>query len=169
MRFAPLLLPVVAVLAGSFASASEPSYCVDDLVRMNWCQLEGIYRQASPGRAPTGFAQGRVIFCGDAPMAKIKNCMSQFMWKGKHFCAEDSTLVNQWCGIKAIHANVYEGTSWLDGKPAIIFDYRGTSKIWARMRDETREIAPGLWLGIMHEERCPEPTVKVFFVLKGCD
>ncbi len=88
--------------------------------------------------------------------------------EGQAFCAEDATLINQWCGVKAIRATVYEGTSWLDGKPAIIFDYSGTSKIWADMRDETREIAPGLYLGMMHQARCPEPKLKLFFVLKTC-
>ena len=162
-----IALPFLVFLGGRVSRAEDSQYCFDELVRMNWCQLEGIYRQATPGRAPSGFAQGRTIFCSDAPLAGVKNNMSQLMWKGKHFCAEDSTLVNQWCGIKAIHAHVYEGTSWLDGKPAVIFDYRGTSKIWAHMRDETREIAPGLWLGMMHEDRCPEPKLKLFFVLKG--
>jgi hypothetical protein len=163
-----IALPFLVFLGGRVFSAEEPGYRFEDLARMSWAQLECIYRQAPPGRAPMGFAQGRVIYCSDAPLAGLKNNMSHLMWKGKHFCAEDATLINQWCGVKAIRANVYEGTSWLDGKPAIIFDYSGTSKIWADMRDETREIAPGLYLGMMHQSRCPEPKLKLFFVLKTC-
>ncbi len=79
-----ITLPFLVFLGGQVFSAEEPGYCFEDLTRMSWAQLECIYRQAQPGRAPTGFAQGRVVYCSDAPFAGLKNNMSHLMWKGKH-------------------------------------------------------------------------------------
>jgi hypothetical protein len=150
------------------AGASEPSYCAEELARMSWPELERIYRQAEPGSMPNGFAKGRVVYCSDDFLAGAKTTMSRLMWKGKLFCAADATLVNQWCGIRAIRAVVYQGTSWLDGKPSLILDYSGTSRVWADARDEMREVSPGIYVGAMHLVRCPEPRIKVFFVLQTC-
>jgi hypothetical protein len=89
------------------------------------------------------------------------------LWHGKVFCAADCTLINQWCGMKAIRAKVFYGPSWLDGKPSIIMDYSGTSRSWAEVRDEVREVSPGLYLGVMYLRKCPRPEQKMYFVLEG--
>jgi hypothetical protein len=163
--------PLLMLLCGwaCVSSASEPVCCPLTLNPMNWDDLDFIYRQAEPGRIPNGFAQGRVVYCPDAGLAKIKSRAAQLIWKGKDFCAEEGTLVNQWCGIRAIRATVSYGTSWLDGKPAIILDYSGTSRVWSDVRDEMREISPGVYVGAMYLRRCPEPRLKLFFVLRACD
>jgi hypothetical protein len=77
-------------------------------------------------------------------------------------------LVNQWAGVRAIRASVCPGPSWLDGKPAIILDYSATSRVWSDVRDEMREVSPGLYLGAMYLRRCPEPRLKLYFVLQTC-
>jgi hypothetical protein len=153
----------------SLASASEPVCCPRTLNHLSWNDLDSIYRQAEPGRIPNGFAQGRVVYCPDAFLGRVKSGAAQLFWKGKDFCAEEETLINQWCGIRAIRATVSYGTSWLDGKPAIILDYSNTSRVWADVRDEMREISPGVSIGAMYLRRCPEPRLKLFFVLRTCD
>jgi hypothetical protein len=142
---------------------------VADLTRMSWVELECIYREAEPGRIPNGFARGRVVYCPNAFLAGAKSSASHVLWQGKYFCAEEGTLVNQWLGVRAIHATVAHGTSWCDGKPAIILDYSGTSRVWSDVRDEMREISPGVYLGAMYLRRCPEPRLKLYFVLRTCD
>jgi hypothetical protein len=78
-------------------------------------------------------------------------------------------LVNQWCGFQAVHARVCYGLSWLDGRPSIIMDYEGISPlVWAHVRDEIREVAPGLYLGIMFRRTSCESEMKLFFVLEAC-
>ena len=47
----------------------------------------------------------------------------------------------------AIRAKVYNDGSWLDGKPTIVIDYSKTSFVAGKIRDEIREIGPGLYLG----------------------
>jgi hypothetical protein len=56
-------------------------------------------------------------------------------------------LVNQWLGVRAVRASVGYGPSWLDGGPSIVVDYAATSRVWRDVRDEVREVAPGLYLG----------------------
>ena len=137
-------LPLLALLCGwaSVACAGEPVYRPADLTRMSWPDLECIYRQAELGRTPNGFARGRVVYCPDTFLAGVKSGAARVLWKGKHFDAGEGTLVNQWCGFRAIRATVCHGTSWLDGKPAIVLDYSATSRAWSDVRDECGKSRP---------------------------
>ena len=47
----------------------------------------------------------------------------------------------------AIIAKVYKSDSWLDGKECIVLDYSDTSLLAQWIRDEIREIQPGMYLG----------------------
>lgn len=152
--------------AASLSLSGTP--CTHDLERKSWAELEQIYRDAEPGRLPHGFAKGRVVYCPGTFLGGVKSEVAQLVWRGKHFSAADGMLINQWCGVRAIRAAVSFGPSWLDGKPAIILDYSGTSRLWADVRDEMREIAPGVYLGAMYLRRCPEPRLKLFFILRTC-
>jgi hypothetical protein len=55
---------------------------------------------------------------------------------------------------RAIPADVYVGESWADGRPSLIFDY-SRSRLWPDVRDEVREVAPGLYLGVMYRGGAP--------------
>lgn len=48
--------------------------------------------------------------------------------------------------IRAIRANVYVDKSWLDGQDTIVLDYSKTS-VCGMIRDEIREVVPGVYLG----------------------
>jgi hypothetical protein len=56
-------------------------------------------------------------------------------------------------GLNAIIAKVYKGTSWLDNKECIVLDYSDTSVIAQWIRDEIRQIEPGLYLGKVYWEK----------------
>lgn len=141
-------------------------HCVEQLARLSWPELEQLYRQAGVGAVPQGYVRGRAIYCSDQKLSGARSAVTHVLWHGKEFHA-DCTLVNQWCGFKAIRARVYHGPSWLDGGPSIIMDYCGTSRVWADVRDEIREVAPGLYLGIMYRRRQPQPEFKMFFALEA--
>lgn len=155
------------------ASAAEspplaaPCLCLEQLAGMNWGELEQLYRQATPGAVPTGYARGKAVYCPCAPLTPTRSRLSQALWHGKHFCPADGTLINQWClGRQAVRARVCYGNSWLDGKPSIVMDYRGMSHIWSDVRDEIREVAPGLYLGLMYRCKAGQPQMKLFFALE---
>jgi hypothetical protein len=56
-------------------------------------------------------------------------------------------------GLKAIIASVYKGPSWLDGKECIVLDYSETSLVASHIRDEIRQIEPGLYLGKVYWDK----------------
>jgi hypothetical protein len=171
----PAALIVLVCAAAASAGGDPPPACpalsFEQLAAMPWAELEQLYRQAAPGAIPNGFARGRVVYPPCERHGGLKTTFAGLTWHGKHFCAADGTLVNQWLGVRAIRARVGYGESWLDGRPAIILDYSCTSHVWADVRDETREVAPGLYVGAMYRHRCSEPYLKLFFVLQaepGC-
>jgi hypothetical protein len=67
-------------------------------------------------------------------------------------------------GREAVTASVYVGESWLDGKPSLILDYAG-SKRFGDVRDEMREVSPGVYVGLTYICKCPEPKLSMFFAL----
>jgi hypothetical protein len=164
------LLAVTTATAGEPATASPTApgaLSLERLACMDWCDLEKLYRQAGPGTIPAGYACGRAIYCPGALLSPARSKITQALWHGKLFCPDDGTLINQWClGLHAIRARVYYDLSWLDSKPSIVMDYRGMSHIWGDVRDEVREVAPGLYLGIMYRCKTRQPHRKMFFALE---
>ena len=55
--------------------------------------------------------------------------------------------------LNAIIAKVYKGASWLDGKECIVLDYSETSLVAHWIRDEIRQIEPGLYLGKVYWDK----------------
>ena len=73
-----------------------------------------------------------------------------FGWQGKVFDGKRGLLKNSITifHVQAIVARVYKGPSWLDGKECIVLDYSRRSFVARKVRDEIREVAPGLFLGL---------------------
>lgn len=139
------------------------------LLRMNRCELEALYRQAPPAPVLDGYFAGLAIRRPGGKLAAVSSSATGLIWKGKQFCAAAGTLINRWaCGVEAVEAQVHPGESWVDGQPALIMDYRGSSPVvWRNVRDELREIAPGLYLGVMVQDRAAGPKVGQFFALEA--
>ena len=72
-------------------------------------------------------------------------------WKGKVFDAKKKRLLNLISpfAIPAIAAEIYRAPSWYDGEPCIVLDYSSTSWVAHWIRDEIREIAPDVFLGLV--------------------
>ena len=78
-----------------------------------------------------------------------------FGWQGKTFDAAHGVLRNRILafGLNAIVATVYKGTSWLDNKECIVLDYSDTSLVAKHIRDEIRQIGPGMYLGKVYWDK----------------
>ena len=83
----------------------------------------------------------------DAPSDDIT--MDRLFWQGKVFNPEQGGLINRILPFRfrAFRAKVYKDASWIDGKQTIVLDYSKTSLLARKVRDEIREVAPGLYLG----------------------
>ena len=126
---------------------------INQLMNMSRSQLDDLFRQIPAGDIPNGEAQGTAII---APGTQIEEAAAKFIhlfvWQGKEFDAAQGVLRNEILpiGLKAVIAKVYQDTSWFDGKECVALDYSQTSIIAHWIRDEIRQVAPGLYLGIVY-------------------
>jgi len=123
---------------------------VPDLLKMSQAQLDELFTNSLPGAIPDGEANGTAIIApGTTYTDEIAEFINHFAWQGKNFDAKKGALRNRILpfGLNAIIAKVYKGPSWLDGKECIVLDYSETSLLAHWIRDEIREVAPGLYLG----------------------
>ena len=132
------------------------AYDVAKLLSMSQADLDALFTQSAPGDIPDGEADGTAIVApGTMFSANIAKFVSLFAWQGKVFDAKKGVLKNRILpfGLNAIIAKVYKGTSWLDNKECIVLDYSDTSVIAQWIRDEIRQIEPGLYLGKVYWEK----------------
>ncbi len=111
---------------------------------------------ALPVIFPTAKREGTAIIApGTAGSAEIASLVNIFAWQGKTFDAAHGTLMNRISvfGVNAIVAEVYKAASWFDNKECIVLDYSKTSLVAKHIRDEIREIGPGVYLGLVYWDK----------------
>jgi hypothetical protein len=125
---------------------------VAQLMKMSQAQLDELFRNSPAGNIPRGEGEGTAIIDPGTELSDIAaKFVHIFVWQGKVFDPETGELRNKILpfGLKAIIAKVYKNKSWFDEKECIVLDYSQTSLIAHWIRDEIREVAPGLYLGIV--------------------
>jgi hypothetical protein len=123
---------------------------LDALFKMTQEQLDELFLKSKAGPLPNGPATGTAIIApGTKFTPAVAAAVNLFAWQGKNFDAKNGVLKNKISvlGLNAIVAQVYKGPSWLDKKECIILDYSKTSIVAQWIRDEIRQIAPGMYLG----------------------
>ena len=131
---------------------------MDDRIK-KWLQmsreeLDDIYKNASAGELPNGDTRGTAILAGSLFSKSVAALTRLLAWQGKVFDifapdADAGVLVNKitYFSLTFIVAKVYRDASWMDGKDTIVIDYSTTSFFAKKVRDEIREVEPGLYLG----------------------
>jgi hypothetical protein len=164
---------VFSALTGALAAVPEAAagdgvpvpapQTMQELVRLPAADLTALFSVSPAANAPSGFVPGRAIKKPGSRMTAPNSRATHLVWQGKIF-RDDGTMINRMFGIgKAIPADVYVGDSILDGRPALILDY-SRSRLWPEVRDEIREVSPGLYLGVMYKGK-ENPEQKMFFTL----
>jgi hypothetical protein len=128
---------------------------VQSWLSMEGGQLDAIYESCkASGTLPSGEMRGTAIVAGSMFSKTIALFARLFAWQGKVFdiFATDRTagvLINKITAFSLtfIVAKVYRDASWLDNEPTIVIDYSRTSFFCKKVRDEIREIEPGVYLG----------------------
>jgi hypothetical protein len=126
------------------------AYSVAQLLTMNQADLDALFTASESGPIPSGEAKGTAIISpGTKVSEEIASFINHFAWQGKVFDPASGTLKNKITpfGLNAILAEVYKSPSWLDQKECIVLDYSKTSIVAHWIRDEIRQIQPGLYLG----------------------
>ena len=128
------------------------AYTSAQLLAMSQKELDDLFSSSPAGDIPNGEANGTAIIApGTILSAETASLINIFGWQGKTFDAEHGTLTNRILafGLNAIVAQVYQGKSWFDNKECIVLDYSKTSLLAKHIRDEIRQIGPGMYLGIV--------------------
>lgn len=126
---------------------------VDQLLAMSQAELDDLFRRSPSGEIPTGDTQGTAIVAPGTRLANIAaRLMRPLLWQGKVFAPTRDRLRNKVTplGLRLIAAQVYKGPSWLDRRECIVLDYSRASLVAFFVRDEIREVSPGLFLGVVY-------------------
>lgn len=159
-----LVLNLPAVVYASEARAMD----VNDLLRMSPAQLDALYSASPPAPLPTGNVRGTPLLRTGTPLARPVSRGARLLWQGKVFRPDEARAVNRFAGVRIIEGELYQAPSWLDGRPALILDYARTSRLYADYRDEIRQVAPGLYLGLMYDRTTCPPSRTMHFALQVC-
>jgi hypothetical protein len=125
----------------------------NDLLDLTDDELDELYGNSPAGEIPDGEAGGKVLV--GSRHERVSDTAAWLVrtlaWKGKVFDRERGELRNRISpfAFQAVRARVYKDASWFDRKETIVLDYSKTSLIARRVRDEIREVAPGVYLGVV--------------------
>lgn len=129
-------------------TAADPSSLVDETADA----LGELFGAGTAGAIPDGRGRGTVLLGTGGRAARVAAALCYALaWRGKVVNARQGRLRNILTplGIQAIEATVYKQDSWYDGETCIVLDYSKTSLLARMIRDEIREIAPGIFLGLV--------------------
>jgi hypothetical protein len=124
-----------------------------DLLTMSGAEIDALFTASPAGAPPTGLGVGQALAATGSPFSRPFAAAARLVaWQGKQFSADGTSLRNLITpfGIRAIEAAVYVQDSWLDGRPCVVLDYSKTSTVAKWVRDEIRELSPGLYLGLVY-------------------
>jgi hypothetical protein len=163
--------PLASGEARGQGPAPAPNYGVtlDGLSRMSPAEIEAIYRQGAAVAIPPGRVRGTALLAPGTRRARTLSRGARLVWQGKVIEPDQATAVNRFFGMRMIRGQLFQGPSWLDGAPALILDYSQTSRIYARNRDEIRQVAPGLFLGLMYDRTTAPPRLSMYFALESVE
>jgi len=122
------------------------------LVRRTRRELGELFRSGTVPAVPDGRGRGWVLLGTGGRLSRWVAVLAYiFAWRGKVVDAKAGRLKNivTPLAVRAIAAEVYQAPSWYDGEPCIVLDYSRTSFVARRVRDEIREVAPGVFLGLV--------------------
>jgi hypothetical protein len=166
---------VLALLCGSIAAGDArgqgpvpaTGVTLDGLIRMSPAELDALYRQGTAVAIPPGRVRGTALLAPGTWRARAMSRGARVFWQGKIIEPDQATAVNRFFGIRMIRGQLFQGPSWLDGAPSLILDYSQTSRVYADNRDEIRQVAPGLFLGLMYDRTTSPPRLSMYFALEA--
>ncbi|HWF73554.1 MAG TPA: hypothetical protein VG186_09430, partial [Solirubrobacteraceae bacterium] len=114
-------------------------------------ELDALFAGSPAGPTPAGVADGTAIVAPGTAVATALQPLLHLAWRGKVFYPDRGDLLNRIgpFGLLFARAQVYRDASWVDGGEAIVLDYSMAALPFRAVRDEIREVAPGLYLGVV--------------------
>ena len=134
------------------AAGPVETITAERLLELPPARLDALFRDSRAGRIPVGRGAGTVIaFPGTELSKPLARVLGKVFWQGKVFRPERGDLRNlvSPLGIASIRAEVLEAESWVDGAACVVLDYSRSSRVAGWIRDEIREVSPGVYLGVV--------------------
>ena len=150
---------------GQTVAAPAVAVTLDQVLQMSPSELDSIYRQGTAAAIPEGRIRGTAILSPGTRRTRALSRGARLMWQGKVIEPGQTSAVNRFFGLRIVRGQMYEGPSWLDGQPSLVLDYSQTSRVYANNRDEIRQVAPGLFLGLMYDRTTAPPGLAMYFAL----
>lgn len=135
------------------SEADELDVTVETMLGMSKTKLDELFREHAAGEIPRGEGRGTVLIrWGRFLSTLISRIAHRLAWQGKVFDPERGELRNEVSPFrrKMVRAKVYKAPSWFDQNECIVLDYSHTSFVARKVRDEIREVAPGVFLGVIY-------------------
>src|SRR5262249_8033717 len=132
--------------------STDHTVAMPQLVEMRRRELVRVYESGTADGVPDGRGRGAVLLGTGGVLGRIVAVLAYlFAWRGKVFDRRAGRLKNliSPLAVRAIAADVYRADSWHDGQPCIVLDYSARSLVARKIRDEIREVAPGVFLGLV--------------------
>lgn len=116
-------------------------------LKLSRTELDETFSAATVSAIPRGEFDGILIVWVPGLSWPIAAAIRALVWHGKVF--DRNSVVNRVTPFRlaSVRGRVYLSESWLDGRPSIVIDYSKTSLIAKHVRDEIREVRPGVFLG----------------------
>lgn len=114
--------------------------------------LDTLFRESPAGSIPDGDTRGTLLAWPGTRWAKpLASFVYLIVWKGKVLNRREALLRNKITplGLKLVKARLSYADSWVDQKECILIDYSKTSLVARMVRDEIRQVDPGLYLGVV--------------------
>lgn len=157
-----VLSVAAALLLAAPLFAGPPGAGLRQTTPESW---ESLFREGVFDGAPVGPTRGTVLYADGALLPWLKARLQGTMWKGKVF-HDDGTFTNRWVGgVRAGTADTTVEPSWLDGQPTLVARYSPSALVFRNVRDELRQVGPGVWLGRSYDALTGRP--KNWFVLEA--
>ena len=176
------------MIATASTQLNDSTLTLNDLSERGVSELDKLYTQATmPANmnALDGRPKGRMLAIKGTdrtPLAGLIRMISKaslFPWGGKSF---QSTNTKEGSGINRINLTLLQRNwfpfktvvepSAIDGKQCIYLDYDLAGNPWfiRRIRDELREVSPGLFLGpAMWKDKSGDASLLLWFALDTRD
>lgn len=138
--------------AAPASSGDAEPVTIETLLQCTQRELDELFAAATPGPMPDGEGEGTVIIATGTSITGLVAPALRLLWQGKILDREGGTLKNRITplGVPLIAARLDRGRSRLDGRPVTVLDYSKTSLVARAIRDEIRQVAPGLYLGVVY-------------------
>lgn len=114
--------------------------------------LDLLFRQSEAGPIPDGDTRGTLLAWPGTWLAKpLALLVRVIIWQGKVLDRREGMLRNKVTpfGLRLVKARLSVASSWVDDGDCVLIDYSTTSFLARMVRDEIRQVGPGLYLGVV--------------------